>query len=238
MRSTAERVKLVAHHLLENSKNMVASAMAGVEPSLWILGLQSLRKSGEFFFCLVSVEQMESSDYGMNWPRTSSQNVLQTAMCTARKQQNIDVQSQFVSKIIVYVVTLRILHKQMLIPFGHRMFLWNMSDNMKTIRNLTGLINHLEPLFISLWPLRSDAMKISSLGKELATHRIWRDNHLRLSIMFNKMPQTSRMVAMSMRDKHIIHRTEVDIEPFSISDEYIAGTRIEQNPMMLCLQQD
>ena len=172
MRSTAERVKLVAHHLLENSKNMVASAMAGVEPSLWILGFQSLRKSGEFFFCLVSVEQMESSDYGMNWPRTSSQNVFQTAMRTARKQQTIDVQSQFVSKIIVYIVTIRVLHKQMLIPFGHWMFLWDMSDNMKTIGNLTGLINHHEPLFIPLWPPRSDAMKIPSLGKELATHRI------------------------------------------------------------------
>lgn len=172
MRSTAERVKLVAHQRLENSENMVASTMAGVEPSLWILGFQSLRKSGEFFFCLVSVEQMESSDYGMNWPRTSSQNVFQTAMRTARKQQTIDVQSQFVSKIIVYIVTIRVLHKQMLIPFGHWMFLWDMSDNMKTIGNLTGLINHHEPLFIPLWPPRSDAMKIPSLGKELATHRI------------------------------------------------------------------
>ena len=61
---------------------MVTSAMAGVELGLGIVGLQSLRKFDEFLFRFLTVEQMETSDNGMNWPRTSGQNVLQTAMCT------------------------------------------------------------------------------------------------------------------------------------------------------------
>jgi len=47
---------------------------------------------------------METSDNGMNRPWTSRQNVLQTAMGTACKQQAIDMQSQLMPEIVVDII--------------------------------------------------------------------------------------------------------------------------------------
>ena len=43
------------------------------------------------------------------------------------------------------------------------------------------------------------------------------------------------MVAMSVRDKHIVYGIEVNAHPFCIMDKHIASSRVKQNPMMCCL---
>ena len=78
--------------------------MAGVESCFRILGSQPLSQSRQFFFRLLAVEQVETSDDGTNWPRTSRQNVLKTAMGTACKQQTVDIQSQLMTEIVVDVI--------------------------------------------------------------------------------------------------------------------------------------
>lgn len=82
------------------------------------------------------VKQMEASNNFFYWIRTSRQNVLQAAMGTTRKKQTICVKCQFMTEIIVDIVALCILHKQMLVAFGHRMCMRDMSNNVKPFSNL------------------------------------------------------------------------------------------------------
>jgi hypothetical protein len=51
------------------------------------------------------------------------------------------------------------------------------------------------------------------------------------------MLQSASMVAVSVRDEHIVHRTEVYAHLPGISDEDIAGSCIQQNLIALGLQQ-
>ena len=59
--------------------------MAGVELGIGIIDFKSLSQSRQLFFCLLSVKQVETTYNGMNRPRASSQNVLQSTVSTACK---------------------------------------------------------------------------------------------------------------------------------------------------------
>jgi len=64
---------------------MDTCAMTGIEVSIGIVGFQSLSQGLYFFVCLLSVEQVEPTDNGMNGPGTGRKNVLQSAMSATRK---------------------------------------------------------------------------------------------------------------------------------------------------------
>ena len=146
---------------------------------------ESMSQNRQFFFRLQTIKQMETSDNGMNRPRTSRQNVLQTTVCAARKQQTIDIQSQFVTEIVVDKNAIGVLHIEILISFGHRMVLRDTSYYMDVLCYCAGPVYQDESVSVNHWPLRSNTMEIPSLGKELTTHSIWRDENLSLSITFN-----------------------------------------------------
>ena len=59
--------------------------MAGVEQGIGIIDFKSLSQSRQFFFCLLSVKQVEATDNGMDGPRTCCKDVLQSTMSTACK---------------------------------------------------------------------------------------------------------------------------------------------------------
>ena len=114
------------------------------------------------------------------------------------------------TEIIVLIVAIRVFYEQMFIALWHRMRLWDMGDNMEVVGYLASIINRYQPPFYLFRPLSSNTVKIPSLGIELPFDGIGRDDNLSLTIMFNKIPQPSRMVAVPMRDKYIIHHTEVN----------------------------
>ena len=104
-------------------------------------------------------------------------------MSAAREQETISIESKFVTEIILYIFTIGILHEKVLISLGHRMILRDMGNHMDAIIYLAGLAYHNEPVIVYLWPLRSNAMQISSFGVELSAHCIRRYDDLSLSIM-------------------------------------------------------
>ena len=60
------------------------------------------------------------------------------------------------------------------------MILWNVGYYMDAFCYLTGLVYQDESVITYLRPIRSNAMQISSFGKELTAHGIWWDNNLGL----------------------------------------------------------
>ena len=78
-------------------------------------------------------------------------------------------------------------------------------------------------------------MQVTAFGIEFATDGIGRYNDLCLIVYLHQMFQSSRMVAVSVRDKHIIYGTEVDTHLLCITDKHIACTRIQQDTMFICL---
>jgi hypothetical protein len=88
---------------------------------------------------------------------------------------------------------------------------------------------------VNLRPLRSNTMEISALGKEPASHSIWRDDDMYLIVYLHQMLQASCMVAVAMRDKHIVHRTEVDAHLLSIADKHITCSCVKQDTMLIRL---
>ena len=46
------------------------------------------------------------------------------------------------------------------------------------------------------------------------------------------------MVAMTVRDEHIVQRTQIDAHLFCITDKHIAGSCVKQDTMPFRLQQD
>ena len=109
------------------------------------------------------VEQMEATDYCLNVVRTSRQNVFQSAMSATGKQESVHVQSQFVSEIILNVLPLCILDKEMLITFGHRMNLRDVSYYINIVCNASAMLNRQQSLFGNLRPSRCNAVKMPSV---------------------------------------------------------------------------
>ena len=81
-------------------------------------------------------------------------------------------------EIVVDIISCGVLHIEILISFGHRMALRDMSYYMDILCYRAGLIYQDESALINLWPLRSNTMEISSLGIKLTTHSIMRDDNL------------------------------------------------------------
>ena len=119
------------------------------------------------------IKQVESSDNGFYGIRASRQNILQTVMGTACKQKAIDIQSQLMTEIVVDKIAIGVLHIEILISFGHWMCLRDMGYYMDALCYCAGLVYQSESVIVNLWPLRSNTMKISSLGKEPTIHSIW-----------------------------------------------------------------
>ena len=84
-------MNVISHECFESSKDFITSTMAGVEQCFGIGFCKPFCELGEFFRSFMVIKQVETSDNGMNRPRTSRQNVLQTTMGTACKQQAIDI---------------------------------------------------------------------------------------------------------------------------------------------------
>jgi len=75
-------------------------------------------------------------------------------------------------EIVVDKIAVNILHKEIHISFGHRMFLRDMSYYMDVLCYCAGLIYQDKSIIVNLWPLCSYAMEISSLGKEISINGI------------------------------------------------------------------
>ena len=93
-------------------------------------------------------------------------------MSTAREQQTIDIQRQFMTEIIVDIITAGILNIEILIPFGHRMILRNMGNHIDAISYLTRLIHSAESVLTYLWPHGRNAVQVPSFRKEDPVHRL------------------------------------------------------------------
>ena len=68
--STFKRLQLFSHHALHHLKHIVTCTMACIESCFWISFFQFLSQSLQFFFCLLSIEQVETTNNGFYWPRT------------------------------------------------------------------------------------------------------------------------------------------------------------------------
>ena len=53
-----------------------------------------------FLHCFISVEQVETTDNGMDRPRTGFQNINQPTMGTASKQESVHIKSHFMTEIV------------------------------------------------------------------------------------------------------------------------------------------
>ena len=113
---------------------------------------------------------MEASHDSMHRVGAGRQNVLQSAMCTARKEQTVSIQSQFMTEIVMDVIAVGVLYIEILISLRHRMCLMDMSYGMDALCYRAGLVYHDKSVIIDLWPLRGYTMQISSLGEELTAH--------------------------------------------------------------------
>ena len=91
-------------------------------------------------------------------------------------------------EIVVDIISIDILHIEVLISFGHWMIMRDMGNYMDIFFYLTGLVYQDKSVFVYLRPLRGNAMQITSFGKEMTAHGIGRDYDLSLSILLQKMP--------------------------------------------------
>ena len=193
--------------------------MACIELGMGKIGFQPLSQCIYFFRGLLSVEQVETTDNGMNWPRTSFQHILQATMSTARKQESAYIKSQLMTEIVGDVISVGILHVEIPISPGHRVNLRqpalppglpkNMGYRIDAVGYFTGMLYQDESWVAYLRPLRSNAMQMTSFGEELATQGIGRDDDFCLLVDGHEMLQASGMVAMSVRDEHIVNLAEV-----------------------------
>ena len=79
-------------------------------------------------------------------------------------------------------------------------------------------------------------MEIAAFRKEFPADGMRRHNDFCFIVNLHEMLQSSSMVAMSVGDKHIVHRTEVDTHLLGITDKDIACSCVHQNPMMVCFK--
>ena len=136
--------------------------MAGIESCFRISFFQPLSQSCQFFLCLLSIAQVETTYNAMNRPRTGCKDVLQSTMSTAREKQAIDIQSQLMTEIVVDIISVGILNIKILIPLGHRVNLRDMGNSVDTFCYLAGMVYQDESVFTYLRPLCSNAMQIAS----------------------------------------------------------------------------
>ena len=114
------------------------------------------------------VEKMKSPDNHIYRKRACCKDVFQPAVSTSSKQQAICVKGQLVSEIILNVLSLRILDKEMLISFGHRMNLRYVRYNKDVIANASAMLNRQQSLLWNLRPFGGNAVQIASLRIKLS----------------------------------------------------------------------
>ena len=76
------------------------------------------------------------------------------------------------TEIVMDIISVDIQNIKILITLGHWMNLRYMGNSVKTFCYLKGLVYQDESVIVDLWPLRSNAMQIPSLRKELTSHGI------------------------------------------------------------------
>ena len=92
------------------------------------------------------------------------------------------------TEIVVNIISISILHIEILISLGHWMILRDMGYHMNAFCFLTGLFYQDKPVIIYFRPLRSNAMQITSFRKEFTAHGIGRDDNLGFLIMLQEIP--------------------------------------------------
>ena len=92
------------------------------------------------------------------------------------------------TEIVMDIISVGILHIEILISLGHRMILRYMGNYMDTICHLAGMICQNESVIVYIRPFRSDAMQITSFRKERTTHSIRRDDNLSFLILLQEIP--------------------------------------------------
>ncbi len=88
---------------------------------------------------------------------------------------------------VVDIISISILHIEVLIALRHRMSLRNMGYYMHTFCYFTGLVNQGESVIFYLRPFCSNAMQIPPFGKEHTAHSIGRDDDFCFLIMLQKV---------------------------------------------------
>ncbi len=142
------------------------------------------------------------------------------------------------TEIVVDVLTISILHIEILISLGHRMNLRDMGNHMETFCDFTGMIYQNKSLIVYLRPLRSNTMQISSFGKELSAHGIGRDDNLCTFIDTQEMLQASGMIAMTVGNENIINIDEVYTQQLCVSNKHVTRSSVKQYLVLLCFQED
>jgi hypothetical protein len=110
--------------------------------------------------------------------------------------------------------------------------LGDVGDDVEAIVYFAGVVDHQKTVFVSFRPLSSDTMKIASFRIEFAANGIRRDNDLGALVDAKEMLESPSMVAMSMREKHVVQRAEVDAHLLGIADKDVAGTSVEQDAVV------
>ena len=128
-------------------------------------------------------------------------------MRTSSEQQATGVKSQLMTEIVLNVLSLRIFGVKMLITFRHRMNLRYVRYDIDVIANALIMINRQQSLLWNLRPFGGNAVQIAALRKELTFDGIRRDNDFCLLVDFQEMLKSSCMIAMTVRDKHIVNPT-------------------------------
>ena len=91
------------------------------------------------------------------------------------------------TEIVVDIISVGILHIEVLITLGHWIIcLRNMGNHMDSSCYLAGLVYQDEPI-VYLRPFRSNTMQISPFRKEMTAYGIGRDDDFSLLITFKKV---------------------------------------------------
>ena len=175
---------------------------------------------------------METADNGVDGVGTGSEDVLESAMGATREKQAFGVKSQLVAEVVVDVSVGGLLHKQVLVALGHRVLLGDVGDDVEAIGDLAGVVDHQKTVSFLRGPLCGDTVEIAALGEKLSADGMWRDDDLGALVDAYEMLESPGMVAMSVRDKHIVHRAEVDAHLLGIADKDVAGTGVEQDAVL------
>ena len=93
---------MVSHNSPHRGKGVVTRTMAGKKACVGIVFHQSASQVHKFFCALMIVEKMEASHNRAHIPGASCEDILQSAMCTTCKQQAVNVESYFMTEIVLY----------------------------------------------------------------------------------------------------------------------------------------
>ena len=231
-------MEVVAHDALERGEDGIACAMAGIELGVGITLDEPLAQGCQFVCLLIVVEQMETANDRVEGMGTSLKNILQATMSAPCEEQPFCVERQFVTEVIGHIIPFDMLHQEVLVSLGHGMVLRDVGDDVESIGKRLGVLYQQETFMKVIRPSGRDAVQAFPLGEELPVEGIRRDDDLSLVVELQKMAKSSCMVVMPMGKEEHIDRAEVDAQLVCIAEKQTAGSCVEQNPMMLCLQQD